>query len=105
MGVVLRKRKLKKGYSYYLDLNNNGQRWREFLGAKIKKAKDKLHDKDIEEFVKALRAQREYELMTQGHNIPYAIIWLEDGSSTFNQWRCMLQSEIGGLDDILTSAL
>lgn len=36
MPVILRKSKIKKGFSFYLDINHNGKRWTEWLKIHIR---------------------------------------------------------------------
>ncbi len=86
MSVILRYRKLKNGSkSYYLDISHNGERYREFLNAKINgrlnkkigKSKkegrvdkiDKSHNDEIKRLAMAIRNERERELITQGSNV------------------------------------
>jgi hypothetical protein len=49
-GVVLRKKKLKKGFSLYLDFNINGKQWYEFLKLYLTGNKD--IDKETMELAK-----------------------------------------------------
>ncbi len=70
MPVVLRTRKLKNGgKSYYLDISHNGDRWREFLNAKIKKSNSKVTNKEIKRIAQIMQQQRELELTRDGKGI------------------------------------
>lgn len=65
-GVVLRKKKLKKGFSLYLDFNINGKQWYEFLKLYLTGNKDT--DKDTMELAKKIHAKRVLELQSNLHN-------------------------------------
>lgn len=70
MPVSLRYRILKNGTkSFYLDISHNGERYREFLNAKIKKQLDKDDKADIMRIAEAIRNKRERELIIDEHNI------------------------------------
>jgi len=65
MGVNIRKRKIKDGYSYYLDIYFNGNRTTETTKFKELTKKDsasKIQNKESKIFVEQLRAKRELEL-------------------------------------------
>lgn len=71
MSVLLRTRKLKNGtITYYLDIHHSGDRYREFLNAKIKKATKSDSKTEIKRIAEAIRAQRELELIRDGYGIP-----------------------------------
>lgn len=72
MGVILRYRKLKDGNrSYYLDINDNGNRYREFLNIKISERlkKGQNDPKTIQKLAEAIRNQRERELLIDGYEV------------------------------------
>jgi integrase len=60
MSVKLRKKKLKEGFSLYLDIHSKGKRWTEFLELHLKK--DKNQNKEILRMAEITRARRELEL-------------------------------------------
>lgn len=65
-GVVLRKKKLKKGFSLYLDFNINGKQWYEFLKLYLTGNKDT--DKETMELAKKIHAKRVLESQAHSHN-------------------------------------
>lgn len=70
MSVKLRMRKLPSGnISYTLDINHNGQRHRESIGAKILKATKSTDKKEIKRIAEMIRNQREKELIIEGYEI------------------------------------
>lgn len=67
MSVKIRKRKIKEGYSYYLDIYWNGNRTTEttkFKELTTKDSANKLLNKESKIFVEQLRAKRELEILT-----------------------------------------
>jgi len=62
MGVTLKKRKLKDGYSYYLDIHHGGERSYEFLHSVNNSDKTKTEKKNI---ASEIKAQRELDLASE----------------------------------------
>lgn len=72
MGVLLRHRTLKDGRkSYYLDINHNGKRYREFINVLIKKANSNSNNdpKVLLSYAEAIRNKRERELIIEKNDI------------------------------------
>ena len=70
MSVSLREKKLKSGkVSYYLDINQNGNRWTEFLNLHINKKNPNDDDKEKKQLAIQIRARRENELFLQENNL------------------------------------
>lgn len=70
MSVVLRQRKLPSGnITFYLDISHNGERYRESIGAKLKKKTKSDDKKELKRIAEAIRNQREKELLTEGYEI------------------------------------
>jgi len=71
MSVILRERKLKNGtISYFLDIHHKGERYQEFLSAKIKKSNKKADNKEIKRIAQVLRAEREVSILRDDYEVP-----------------------------------
>jgi site-specific recombinase XerD len=68
MSVKLRKKKIKKGESIYLDIYHDGQREYEFL--KIHLTKDKKSNKEKMKIAESIRAKKELEILSGAHGLP-----------------------------------
>lgn len=69
MGVHLRKRKVKNGFSFYLDIYHNKNRWYEPLEITINNSRPTEQDKKNLLLAKQLRAKRETELFVKANDL------------------------------------
>jgi site-specific recombinase XerD len=70
MSVVLRKSKIKKGYSFYLDISHKGQRWTEWTKIHIKTTNTDEENAKNKLLAKQMRTVRENELVVLGKGLP-----------------------------------
>src|ERR1041385_6432570 len=70
MPVILRKSKIKKGYSFYFDISYKGKRWTEWTKIHIEKKGTKEENENKIELAKKMKTERERELIVLGKGLP-----------------------------------
>src|SRR5687767_6349041 len=68
--VVLRKSKLKNGYSFYFDISHKGKRWTEWLKIRVTGDPKSPENKNNIVLAKKMKIERERELVVLGKGLP-----------------------------------
>ncbi|MBI3510943.1 MAG: site-specific integrase [Bacteroidetes bacterium] len=70
MSVVLRKSKLKKGYSFYFDISYKSKRWTEWTKIRIRNSDTSEEKNEKIILAKKMKSERERELIVLGKGLP-----------------------------------